>query len=146
MRGQLLFTNCYAALTDATCPPSNQGQLKNLLQVPYEKAVEQSCAVYDTACLDIFVKTGIVDALGEPAHVATGLHIRKLHEKLDLSPQRLATILRYLATQGWVHERELNVFALNRSALELLSGRNGRNWIMYASILTFPLYSHRSLW
>jgi len=100
--------------------------------VPYEKVVEQSFAVYDTACLDIFVKTGIVDVLADPAHLTTGLHVRELHEKLDLSPQRLVTVLRYLATQGWVHERELDVFALNRPALELLPGRNGRNWVMYA--------------
>ena len=108
--------------------------------MPYEKAVEQSCAVYDTACLDVFVKTGIVDALGDPIHVTTGLHVRELHKKLDLSPQRLATVLRYLATQGWVHERELNVFALNRPALELLPGRNGRNWIMYACRIN--VYTH----
>lgn len=96
--------------------------------------------MYDTACLDVFVKTGIVDALGDPIHVTTGLHVRELHKKLDLSPQRLATVLRYLATQGWVHERELNVFALNRPALELLPGRNGRNWIMYACRIN--VYTH----
>lgn len=77
------------------------------------------------------MKTGIVDALGDPANLTAGLHVRKLHEKLDLNPQRLVTILRYLASQGWVHEREPNLFALNRSALELLPGRNGRNWVMH---------------
>lgn len=99
--------------------------------MPYEKAVEQSFAVFDTACMDIFVKTGIVDALGDPNHIATGLHVRELHEKLCLSPQRLVTVLRYLATQGWVHEPESNVFALTRPALELLPGRNGKSWVMY---------------
>ncbi|KAG0702126.1 S-adenosyl-L-methionine-dependent methyltransferase [Suillus ampliporus] len=104
------------------------GQLKALLQVPYEKVVEQSTAVYDTACLDIFVQSGIVDVLADKSCIESGLHIFELHQKLDLSAIRLATVLRYLASQGWVHEKSQDVFALNRSALELLPGRNGRIW------------------
>ncbi|KAG1728779.1 S-adenosyl-L-methionine-dependent methyltransferase [Suillus lakei] len=105
-----------------------QGQLKALLQVPYEKVVEQSTAVYDTACLDIFVQSGIVDVLADKSCIERGLHIFELHQKLDLSAIRLATVLRYLASQGWVHEKSQDVFALNRSALELLPGHNGRIW------------------
>ncbi|KAH7906432.1 O-methyltransferase-domain-containing protein [Hygrophoropsis aurantiaca] len=104
------------------------GQLRVLLQVPYEKVVEQSCAVYDTACLDVFVKAGLVDELAKPIHRATGLHVMDLHAKLDLSPARIAAILRYLSAQGWLHERAENIFVLNRPALELLPGSNGRKW------------------
>lgn len=105
-----------------------QGQLKALLQIPYEKVVETSCAVYDTACLDIFVQTGILDALAEPENRESGLHVLELHRELDLDAFKLTTVLRYLAAQGWVYEKSQNVFALMRPALELRPGRNGRKW------------------
>ncbi|KAF7373539.1 putative O-methyltransferase [Mycena sanguinolenta] len=71
------------------------GQLHNLLQVPYEKVVEQSFAVYDTACLNIVVNTGILDRLAE----SSTLSVSALSKALDLHPVKVATVLRYLATQ-----------------------------------------------
>ncbi|EGN94593.1 hypothetical protein SERLA73DRAFT_77956 [Serpula lacrymans var. lacrymans S7.3] len=128
------------------------GQLKNLLQVPYEKVVEQSCAVYDTSCLDIFVKTGIVDALAETPHSATGLHVLELQKQLDLPAPKLRTVMRYLACQGWVHETQEDVFTLNRPALELRKGNNGRKWVLtpgkpkvassLLDVITHPQWKH----
>ncbi|KAK0484582.1 S-adenosyl-L-methionine-dependent methyltransferase [Armillaria novae-zelandiae] len=106
------------------------GQLKTLLQPPYEKVVEQTLAPYDAACLDIVLRTGIIDKLSEDTYRTTGLHVRQLHQFLDLDPFKLTAILRYLAAEGWLHEKNEGVYALNRPALELCLGRNGRKWAL----------------
>ncbi|KAI0049311.1 S-adenosyl-L-methionine-dependent methyltransferase [Auriscalpium vulgare] len=107
------------------------GQLKSLLQQPYEKVVEQSCAVYDTATLDILVKTGVLDRLADRELTPVeGAHVQDLQKALDLDAMKLTVVLRYLAAQGWLHEPREGVFALTRPALELRQGRNGRKWIM----------------
>ncbi|KAK7014197.1 putative O-methyltransferase [Favolaschia claudopus] len=100
------------------------GQLRNLLQVPYEKVVEQSFAVYDTACMNIAVSTGMIDILAE----SPALSVVELAKRLDLHPIKVATVLRYLATQGWLIEHEYNVFSLARPGLELRKEHNGRVW------------------
>ncbi|KAK0194556.1 S-adenosyl-L-methionine-dependent methyltransferase [Armillaria mellea] len=104
------------------------GQLKTLLQPPYEKVVEQTLAPYDAACLDIVLRTGIIDKLSEDAYRTTGLHVEQLHQFLDLDPFKLTAILRCLAAEGWLHEKDEGVYVLNRPALELCLGRNGRKW------------------
>ncbi|KIJ58607.1 hypothetical protein HYDPIDRAFT_102311 [Hydnomerulius pinastri MD-312] len=104
------------------------GQLKVLLQSPYEKVVEQSCAVYDTACLDIFVRGGLVDELATPDALLNGRGIDELHQALDLSPKRISVIFRLLAAQGWLREVTENTFVLNRPALQLRRGSCGRTW------------------
>jgi hypothetical protein len=101
------------------------------LQPPFEKVVEQTCAVYDTACLDIAVKTGVVDTLARtPDTLVNGLHVSDLQKELDIDQVKLLVVLRYLATEGWVHQKDDGTFSLARPALELLPGRNGRKWIM----------------
>ncbi|KAK7055354.1 putative O-methyltransferase [Favolaschia claudopus] len=87
------------------------GQLRNLLQVPYEKVVEQSFAVYDTACMNIAVSTGMIDVLAE----SPALSVVELAKRLDLHPIKVATVLRYLATQGWLIEHEYNKTAFQLS-------------------------------
>ncbi|SJL10575.1 uncharacterized protein ARMOST_13963 [Armillaria ostoyae] len=106
------------------------GQLKTLLQPPYEKVVEQTLAPYDAACLDIVLRTGVIDKLSEDAYRTTGLHVQQLHQFLDLDPFKLTAILRCLAAEGWLHEKHEGVYALNRPALELCLGRNGRKWAL----------------
>ncbi|KDQ13840.1 hypothetical protein BOTBODRAFT_55853 [Botryobasidium botryosum FD-172 SS1] len=105
------------------------GQIRNLIQRPYERVVEQSTAVYETACLDILVKTGILDKLADEEH-ANGMHALELERAFDIDSVKLMTVLRYLAAQGWLHEPDERVFALTRLALELRQGNNGRKWIM----------------
>ncbi|KAJ7455810.1 S-adenosyl-L-methionine-dependent methyltransferase [Mycena latifolia] len=106
------------------------GQLRNLLQVPYEKVVEQTFAVYDTACLHIAVNAGIIDKLAESQG---DLSVEDLSKALDLDLVKVATVLRYLAAQGWFVEHKYNVFSLARPALELRPGCNGRIWTNAAS-------------
>lgn len=106
------------------------GQLKTLLQSPYEKVVEHTLAPYDAVCLDIVLRTGVIDKLSEEAYRTTGLHVEQLHRFLDLDPFKLTAILRYLAAEGWLHEKNEGVYALNRPALELCLGKNGRKWAL----------------
>ncbi|OBZ67746.1 Demethylsterigmatocystin 6-O-methyltransferase [Grifola frondosa] len=110
-------------------PLDLQGQLKNLLQLPFQKAIEQSYKEYDTACIDIFVKTGIVDYMASCQNMSAGVSTKELGQHLDLDPRKLTTILRYLSVDGWVREVTESVFALNRPALDLVSGKHSRIWI-----------------
>ena len=107
-----------------------QGEIKALIQFPFEKVVEQACAVYDTACLDILVKTGIVDRLAEPQALDTGLDVHNIQTTLDMDPAKVSVVLRVLASQGWLKEPKEGTFALARPALELTAGSTGRMWAM----------------
>jgi DNA-binding IclR family transcriptional regulator len=100
------------------------------MQHPFEKVLEQSCAVYDTACLDIFVQTGIIDLLSDVRPVFEGMSVAEIHNRLDLNADKLTVVLRYMACQGWLTEVKEGTFALTRAALELQVGRNGRIWAM----------------
>ncbi|KAH8100416.1 S-adenosyl-L-methionine-dependent methyltransferase [Cristinia sonorae] len=105
------------------------GQLKSLIQNPFDHAVEQSYAVFETAAIESFVQTGIVDVLaGSP----DGVHVTDVQQHLDLSSTRCLTILRYLTTHGWVRECKEGTFALNRPALALLEGNSARSWIAFS--------------
>lgn len=92
--------------------------------------VEQSCAVYDTACLDLLVKSGVLDRLAEPDVISQGISVQALQELYGIDSGKLNTVLRYLATQGWLREPKEGTYALTRCALELRVGSNGRKWIM----------------
>ncbi|KAL1743346.1 S-adenosyl-L-methionine-dependent methyltransferase [Schizophyllum fasciatum] len=103
------------------------GQIKYLLQVPYEKVVEQSLSPYDAACLDIFIRTGIVDIiLANPR----GASLEQISGDLDLHSHKVRAVLRHLSIQGWVREVSEDVYAANRSTLTLRAGESGRQWAM----------------
>ncbi|VDC04881.1 unnamed protein product [Peniophora sp. CBMAI 1063] len=106
------------------------GEIKNLVQFPFEKVVEQACAVYDTACLDILVKTGLVDKLAEPSVLNDGMDVHDLQEALDMDAIKLTVVLRDLSSQGWLRERREGTFALARPALELIGTSAGRMWAL----------------
>ncbi|PSR71610.1 hypothetical protein PHLCEN_2v12463 [Hermanssonia centrifuga] len=101
-------------------------QLKNLLQYPFEKASEDAYAVYDRACVDVMISTGLADCLGKAPDRKKGLHVDDLQKELDMDGRKLTIVLRYLCTQGWVRETQEGVFALNRIGNELLEGSLGR--------------------
>ncbi len=103
-----------------------QVQLKNLLQYPFEKASEDAYAVYDRACVDVMISTGLADCLGKAPDRKKGLHVDDLQKELDMDGRKLTIVLRYLCTQGWVRETQEGVFALNRIGNELLEGSLGR--------------------
>ncbi|KAJ7719958.1 S-adenosyl-L-methionine-dependent methyltransferase [Mycena metata] len=106
----------------------SMGQLQNLLQVPFEKVLEQSLAIYDTACMDIVIRTGVLDMISD--HPSTGCSITDISSALSLDPRKLTTILRYLAAQGWLLEKSQDNFCLSRAGLELRWGQNGRIWAL----------------
>lgn len=105
---------------------AKQGQLKSLLQFPFEKVCEGAYSVYDRACLDVMVSTGLADYLAKATNREKGVHIDELQEALDMDSRKLAMVLRYLSTEGWVRETEESMFALNRPGFELVQGTNGR--------------------
>lgn len=120
--------HCSAQITERIL----QGQLKNLLQSPFDKVCEEAYSVYDRACLDVIISTGLADYLGRAPDRSKGVHVDELQDALDIENQKLTIILRYLCTQGWVRETQESVFALNRSGYELLEGTNGRKRLMCA--------------
>ena len=86
--------------------------------------------MYDRACLDVLVHTGLVDYLAEAASRQNGVHVDELQKALDMDGRKLTIVLRYLSTNGWVRETEESVFALNRPGFELLPGKNGRKRVL----------------
>ncbi|KAF7789111.1 hypothetical protein EIP86_000046 [Pleurotus ostreatoroseus] len=113
---------------------ASMGQLKSLLSFPYEKVSEEAYAVYDRACLDVLVHTGLVDYLAEAASRQNGVHVDELQKALDMDGRKLTIVLRYLSTNGWVRETEESVFALNRPGFELLPGKNGRKRVLTPNV------------
>ncbi|THG94085.1 hypothetical protein EW026_g7313 [Hermanssonia centrifuga] len=105
------------------------GQLKSLLQFPFEKVVEEAYGVYDQACLDVMIHTGLVECLAGASDRQKGLHVSEIQKALDIDSRKLTIILRYLSTGCWVRETDEGVFTLNRPSLELLQGTNGRRFL-----------------
>ncbi|KAJ7903795.1 S-adenosyl-L-methionine-dependent methyltransferase [Mycena olivaceomarginata] len=100
------------------------GQLRNLLQVPFEKVMEQYFGTYDTACMDVALRTGILDMISE----RKACSVTELSDSLALDPRKVTTVMRYLAAQGWFLEPSHDTFSLSRGGLELRRGQNGRSW------------------
>lgn len=111
--------------------------MKNLLQSPFEKVCDEAYAVYDRACLDVMISTGLADYLGRVPDRSKGVHVDELQQALDIENKKLAIVLRYLATQGWVRETQESVFALTRCGFELLEGQNGRKRLQYVFLPAF---------
>ncbi|KAJ7211797.1 S-adenosyl-L-methionine-dependent methyltransferase [Mycena haematopus] len=106
----------------------SMGQLRNLLQLPFEKVLQQSFGIYDTACMDIAVRTGILDMISN--HSPRGCSVAEIAKSLSLDPRKVVIILRYLAAQGWFVEQSSNTFSITRAGLELRRGQNGWNWAL----------------
>lgn len=115
------------ASSEISSTDAHQTQLKHLLQPPFEKVVEQSFAVYDSACLDIVVRTRVIDELAADQSSA-GIHVSELQRRLDIDQKKLNIVLSYMTSQGWFQQKAEGIFALARPALELAMGRNGRKW------------------
>ncbi|KAJ3558584.1 hypothetical protein NM688_g838 [Phlebia brevispora] len=113
---------------------ASMGQLKSLMSFPYEKVSEEAYGVYDRACLDVLVHTGLAEYLAQAPNKAKGVHVDELQTALDMDSRKLTIVLRYLSTNGWVRETEESVFALNRPGLELLPGKNGRKRVLTPNV------------
>ncbi|KAJ6466294.1 S-adenosyl-L-methionine-dependent methyltransferase, partial [Mycena sanguinolenta] len=105
---------------------SSQGQLRNLLQLPFEKVLQQSFGIYDTACMDIVVRTGILDMISDQP--CRGCSVAEIAKALSLDSRKVATVMRYLAAQGWFLEPSPDTFSISRAGRELRRGQNGWNW------------------
>lgn len=95
--------------------------------------MEQTTGVYDTACLDIFLRTGVFHLLSNAPDIKSGVHIHQLQQVLNIDAVKIAVILRFLAAQGWVYETTEGTFAITRPSLELLEEHGGYKWAMYAT-------------
>lgn len=105
------------------------GQLKSLVQVPFEQVVEQTCAVYDSAALDIFVRCGLADILLR-RDSEYGCNAAELAATVGIDHVKLMSILRLLCAQGWLVELKESYYSLSRAGLELCEGKNGYKWAL----------------
>ncbi|KIJ40882.1 hypothetical protein M422DRAFT_75679 [Sphaerobolus stellatus SS14] len=106
-----------------------QGQLQCLVQSPFDRVVEQSLSGYESSCLQILIRSGVLDQLAETDDPSAGIPAQELAKVADIDSWKLVPVMRYLASQGWLSEVKEDTFRLTRLALELRWGNNGRNWI-----------------
>ncbi|KIJ52204.1 hypothetical protein M422DRAFT_43560 [Sphaerobolus stellatus SS14] len=91
-----------------------QGQLQCLIQTPFDRVVEQSLSGYESSCLHILVRSGIVDQLTETDDPSAGIPAQELAKVADIDSWKLVPVMRYLASQGWLSEVQEDTFRLTR--------------------------------
>jgi hypothetical protein len=111
-----------------------QGQLKALIQSPYERATEDTYRPYECASLYYVVKERLVDHLAKADDPHTGMSVHALGKQLDVDPRKLKHVLRILGTSGWFVETSEGIFTFTRPALQLREGANAFNWILPQSV------------
>ncbi|KAH7922203.1 S-adenosyl-L-methionine-dependent methyltransferase [Leucogyrophana mollusca] len=107
----------------------DQGELKNLIQPPYDKAAECAFAMYDTANINVAIGNGIFEHLAKAPDIRTGVSVAHLQKTLDVDARKLTTILRHLSIAGWVRETDTDVFTICRSSITLLPGNIGHKMV-----------------
>lgn len=127
------------------------GELKNLIQSPLDKCMEERFTVYGVACTDTLIKTGIIDYLSDVPNPSQGVPAAELASKFELDSQKLVPILRCCAASGWVRETRDSSFALNRCSRTFIEGNAGRklNFSMpgfMSMIETIPHWVAESDW
>ncbi|KAG2067339.1 S-adenosyl-L-methionine-dependent methyltransferase [Suillus decipiens] len=124
------------------------GELKNLVQSPLDRCVEQMIVGYDAACTDTLIKTGIIDYLSDVPNPSQGVSATELASKFELDPKKLVPILRCCAANGWVRETCDSSFALNRCSRTFIKGNAGRKMkFPFMSIIeTIPHWVAESDW
>jgi predicted transcriptional regulator of viral defense system len=90
--------------------------------------VEQTLATYDSACLDIGLRTGVFDKLIEARHEKNVPSVQQLGKSLELDPAKLTPVLRYLSTHGWLYETKEGHYRITRLSLEF--NGLGRKWAL----------------
>lgn len=102
------------------------GELKNLIQSPLDKRMDEKYSAYGAASIDILIKTKIIDYLSDLSNPSEGIPVTELASKFELDSQKLVPILRCCAANGWVRETRDSSFALNRCSRTFVQGRAGR--------------------
>ncbi|KAG1816221.1 O-methyltransferase-domain-containing protein [Suillus variegatus] len=101
-------------------------ELKNLIQSPLDKRMDEKYSAYGAASIDILIKTNIIDYLSDLSNPSEGIPVTELASKFGLDSQKLVPILRCCAANGWVRETRDSSFALNRCSRTFVKGRAGR--------------------
>ncbi|KAG1747831.1 O-methyltransferase-domain-containing protein [Suillus paluster] len=127
------------------------GELKNLIQSPLDKCMDERFTAYGVACTDTLIKTGIIDYLSDVPNPSQGVPAAELASKFELDSQKLVPILRCCAANGWVRETRDSSFALNRCSRTFIEGHAGRrlNFFMpgfVTMIETIPYWVAESEW
>ncbi|KAG1874378.1 hypothetical protein F4604DRAFT_1955384 [Suillus subluteus] len=73
------------------------GELKNLVQCPLDKRMDERLAAYVAVCTDTLIKTGIIDYLSDVPNPSQGVPAAELASKFELDSQKLVPILRCYA-------------------------------------------------
>ncbi|KAG2067329.1 hypothetical protein BDR04DRAFT_1105204 [Suillus decipiens] len=127
------------------------GELKNLIQSPLDKCMEERFAGYGVACTDTLIKTGIIDYLSDVPNPSQGVSAAELASEFELDSKKLVPILRCCAANGWVRETLDSSFALNRCSRTFIEGNVGHklNYAMpgfMSMVETIPHWVAESDW
>ncbi|KAG2141937.1 O-methyltransferase-domain-containing protein [Suillus clintonianus] len=102
------------------------GELKNLIQPPLDKRLDEKYTAYVVASTDILIKTDIIDYLSGVPNPSEGAPATELASAFELDSHKLVPILRCCAANGWVRETRDSSFALNRCSRTFIKGHPGR--------------------
>ncbi|KAG2032052.1 O-methyltransferase-domain-containing protein [Suillus americanus] len=102
------------------------GELKNLIQPPLDKRLDEKFSAYSAASVDTLIKTSIIDYLSDLSNPSEGIPATELASTFGLDSQKLVPILRCCAANGWVRETRDSSFALNRCSRTFIKGHAGR--------------------
>ncbi|KAG1835391.1 O-methyltransferase-domain-containing protein [Suillus subalutaceus] len=102
------------------------GELKNLIQPPLDKRMDEKFSTYSAASIDTLIKTSIIDYLSDLSNPSEGIPATELASTFGLDSQKLVPILRCCAANGWVRETRDSSFALNRCSRTFVKGHAGR--------------------
>lgn len=102
------------------------GELRNLIQSPLDKRIDENYSAYGAASIDILIKTGIIDYLADCSNSSEGTPAAELASTFGLDSRKLVPILRCCAANGWVRETRDSSFALNRCSRIFIKGHAGR--------------------
>jgi len=69
------------------------GQLKALIQSPYERATEETYRAYECSSLYYVVKSRLVDHLAKAEDPHIGMPVKDLGQILDVDPRKLKHVL-----------------------------------------------------
>ncbi|KAG2346166.1 hypothetical protein BDR05DRAFT_879110, partial [Suillus weaverae] len=112
------------------------GELKNLIQPPLDKRMDEKHSAYDVACIDTLIKTSIIGYLSEVSNPSEGVLAAELASTFEFDSQQLVPILRFCAANGWVRETQDSSFALNRCSRTFIKGHAGRRlnlWYVFTA-------------
>ncbi|KAG1741097.1 O-methyltransferase-domain-containing protein [Suillus lakei] len=125
-------------------------ELKNLVQSPWDKRMDEMHTAHVVVCADTLIKAGIIDYLSDVPNPSQGVPAAELASKFELDSQKLVPILRCYAASGWARETRDSSFALNRCSRTFIKGHAGRGLmtlsVFMSVIQTVPHWVTESDW